>query len=234
MSGRSVAVAVAGVVAIALVLYAGLYARRSETPAVVPTATATPTGTSLASATPTPTATPSAGATQVGTISTPCQNMSFQAGDMPIVAPRRLGQHLQVALDAVRPGTNGGNRWLVRFFVPEGAPAAVEISLRATVTGPAGPLQTGAYEAGPPNSETVPVTGPVAIQPCVPPGPARPASGAIVVGVQTTAVRSGTYTLAWSDIRLPEGGTRSETWTVTLTCTIAPSAPGTPPATECK
>ena len=54
-----------------------------------------------------------------------------------------------------------------------------------------------------------------------------------MVGVQTSSVRSGTYTLTWSDIRLPEGGTRSETWTVTLTCEIDPG-PSQPPSTACR
>lgn len=237
MSGRSASVAVAGLAVLALVLYLALFAPRPESPSAgspVATATASATVTPTVTPTATPAPTRAAATTATGSISGPCQNMSFQAGDAPIVPPRRLGQHLQVAPDAVRPGPNGGNRWLVRFFLPESAPSAAEIPLHATVTGPGGPLQTGAYEAGPPNSETTTITQPVTLQPCVLPGPARPASGTIVVGVQTTAVRSGTYTLTWSDIRLPEGGTRSETWTVTLTCTVAPSAPGTPPTTECK
>lgn len=226
-------------VLVALIVVSFLLVVRVETPSTLasptPTATRTATQTATPTATATATGTGTAAATQIGAISGPCQNMPFHAGDVPIVAPRRSGQHLQVALDAVRPGQNGGNRWLVRFFVPEGAPGAAEIPLRATVTGPAGPLQTGTYEAGPPNSETATVTQPVTLQPCAqgaPPVPG-PFRGTVLVGVQTAPVRSGTYTLTWSDIRLPEGGTRTETWTVTLTCEFSPG-PAQPPSTLCK
>lgn len=224
-------------VLVALVVASALWVVRNETPSAL--ARPTPTATSTATLTVTPTATavaatPSAAATQAGTISGPCQTMSFQAGDTPIVPPRRLGQHLQVALDAVRPGPNGGNRWLARFFVPAGAPGSAAVGTRASVIGPDGPLQTGAYEYGPPNAGTAPVTQPLVIQPCqesAPPGLLR---GTVVVGVQTTAVRSGTYTLTWSDIGLPEGGSpRTETWTVTLTCELDPG-PARPQSTVCK
>lgn len=192
------------------------------TPSSSPTATATPSATSTAAAT----------ATAVATTGG-CQEMTFQAGDTPIVAPRRAGQHLEVALDAVRPGPDNGNRWFVRFFVPAGAPGPAEIPLRATVTGPAGPLQTVAYEAGPPNAGSAPVTQPVTLQACAQSSAlATPFRGTVLLGVQTAPVRSGTYTLTWSDIRLPEGGTRTETWTVTLTCTVAPGPPGAL-ATQC-
>lgn len=179
-----------------------------------PTSTVTPAAT-------TPTSVIGAGA---------CQN-TYQTGDTPIVAPRKAGQQLEVALDAVRPGVNGGNRWFVRFYVPAGAPSTAEIPLRATVTGPSGPLQMGAYVAGPANAGFGPLTQPVTLYPCA--SAPQGTSSLVVVGAESGPVRSGTYTLTWSDIRLPEGGTRTETWTVTLTCEFDPG-PGRPQATLCK
>ncbi len=182
------------------------------------TSTAVPTATAASAATPT-----SAGI---------CQN-TYQQGDQPIVAPRKSGQSLEVALDAVRPGQNGHNRWMVRFFVPSGAPGNAVIPLDAAVTGPAGALQTFGYVAGPPNAGTAPVTQPVTVVPCGQ-QPTPPPTSAVVLGVETSAVTSGTYTLTWRGIRRPEGDTASETWTVALTCLVSPGAPGATPATECK
>jgi hypothetical protein len=118
--------------------------------------------------------------------------VSYQAGDRPIVALRSSGRHLQVALDSVLPGPGGGNRWFVRFFVPAGATGAAEVPLRASVTGPSGPLEIGPYEYGPPNAGTIPTTEAVVIQPCqvsAAPGLQR---GVVLVGVQSAPVRSGT------------------------------------------
>ena len=195
------------------------------TPSPSPTATATPTATAI------PTASPVSVATTTASLPRVCQEMSFQTGDVPIVPPLRSGQHLQLALDAVRPGPDGGNRWFVRFFVPAGAPGPAEIPLRATATGPAGPLQMGAYVAGPANAGFGPVTQPVTLHPCgsAPQG----TSSQLVIGAESGPVRSGTYTFTWNDIRLPEGGMRTETWTVTLTCELDPG-PARPQATLCK
>jgi hypothetical protein len=236
VNGRNATLAVAGLAVIALVLVLGVLALRSEHPPVA-APSATPTATAIATATASASATATAPVTSTATagasIAQACRQFSYQAGDVPIVPPRLSGQHLQVALDAVRPGPDGGNRWFVRFFVPGGAPGPAVVGTRATVTGPAGPLQTGSYEYGPPNAGTAPVTQPLVIQPCqesAPPGVQR---GVVVVGVQTSAVRSGTYTLTWSEIGLPEGGSRTETWTVTLTCELDPG-PARPQSTVCK
>lgn len=191
-----------------------------------PTPTATATSAATTTAAPTATAAPSV----VPTSTAACQN-TYQTGDTPIVAPRKSGQHLEVALDSVRPAPNGGNRWFVRFFVPTGAPGTAEIPLRASVTGPAGPLQMGAYVAGPANAGFGPLTQPVTLYPCA--SAPQGTSSLVVVGAESGPVRSGTYTLTWSDIRLPEGGTRTETWTVTLTCEFDPG-PARPQATLCK
>lgn len=201
----------------------------SSNPAPTSTSTSAPTGTPA----PTATAAQTAAATpSVAPTIAACQN-TYQTGDTPIVAPRKSGQHLQVALDFVRPGRDGNNRWGVRFFVPENAPGNAVIPLGASVTGPSGPLVMGRYDAAPPNAGAVEATQPVTLQPCsatAPPG----TRGTVVVMAESSPVRSGTYTLTWRDIRLPEGGTRTETWTVTLTCSTVASAPGTPPATECR
>jgi hypothetical protein len=236
VSARHAALAAAGVALFALLLFGFVSMRPPDTQTLAPTPSAAPTPTppATAAASPPPTATAAAATASPGSIGGPCQDMTFQAGDVPIVAPRLSGQHLQVSLDAVRPGPDGGNRWFVRFFVPAGAPGSAAVGTRASVTGPDGPLQMGPYEYGPPNAGTAPVTQPLVIRPCqesAPPGLLR---GTVVVGVQTTAVRSGTYTLTWSDIGLPEGGSaRAETWTVTLTCQLDPG-PARPQSTVCK
>lgn len=212
--------------------------RSGGPPVTTPSATATATQTAT-TATATPTATIATAtltaaptATQTARLPRPCEGTTYQAGDVPIVAPRKSGQHLQVALDFVRPGRDGNNRWGVRFFVPENAPGNAVIPLSASVTGPSGALVMGRYEAAPPNAGAVEATQPVTLQPCsttAPPG----TRGTVVVMAESSPVRSGTYTLTWRDIRLPEGGTRTETWTVTLTCSVVAAAPGTP-ATECR
>lgn len=210
-----------------LVVALALGISRSGSPVPSASGTATPSPTATA----TPTASPIAVATTTASLPRVCQEMRFQAGDLPIVPPRRSGQHLQVALDAVRPGPDGGNRWFVRFFVPEGAPGPAEIPLRASVTGPSGPLQMGAYVAGPANAGFGPLTQPVTLYPCA--SAPQGTASLVVVGAESGPVRSGTYTLTWSDIRLPEGGMRTETWTVTLTCEFDPG-PARPQATLCK
>lgn len=204
--------------ALAALLVLACSPRVASGPAPTATSIATPTATTASSVVP-----PSAAA---------CRNV-YQQGDQPIVAPRKSGQSLEVALDAVRPGQNGHNRWMVRFFVPSGAPGNAVIPLDAAVTGPAGALQTFGYVAGPPNAGTAPVTQPVTVVPCGQ-QPTPPPTSAVVLGVETSAVTSGTYTLTWRGIRRPEGDTASETWTVALTCSVSPGAPGATPATECK
>ena len=192
-------------------------------PARQATASATPMPTATTAAV-APTSTP--GATSgTGSVSGPCDNLTFQTGDTPIVPPRRLGQYVQVALDSIGPTRDGGNIWYVRFFNPRSAPADAVIALEASVTGAQGALAVRDYAAGPPNSEAVPVTQPITLEPCqlgATPGPGGagvPARGVILVGAHTGAVVSGTYTLTWRGIRLPEGTTVTEAWTVTLTCT---------------
>jgi hypothetical protein len=234
MSGRNASLAIAGLALVALLLYLGLSAVRGERPPLAApsaTASATATPTPSSTTTPAPTATQAAVATPTAAPSGPCREVRYQAGDVPIVAPRLSGQYLQVALDFVRPGRDGNNRWGVRFFVPEGAPGDVVIPLSASVSGPSGPLDMGRYEAAPPNAGAVEVTQPVTLQACsttAPPG----TRGTVLVVAESGPVRSGTYTLTWRDIRLPEGGTRTETWTVTLTCEFDPG-PARPQSTLC-
>lgn len=221
-------------------------AQRPQPLAASPTPTATSTSTSRPTATPTSTVTATVAATAAptatsgtGTVSGPCDNMTFQAGDVPIVPPRRSGQYLQLALDAVRPAADGGNRWFVKFFLPRSAPTNAVIPLDATLTGPQGPLAVRDYEAGPSSSESMPVTQPITLQPCelgASPGPGGagvPARGYILIGAHTGPVTSGTYTLTWRGIRLPEGTAATEAWTVTLTCTVD-AGPNPQRATSCR
>lgn len=191
-------------------------ATTSATPTATVTATTTATATQLAAPTTAPAAT---GATVAPTAAAtgPCSN-PYVTGDEAIVPPRDAGQHLDVALDDVFGSPGSTSRWAVRFFVPQGAPGNAVAPLSASVIGPSGPLTIGRYEYGPPNAGTVPTTEPVTVRPCdasAPPGIGR---GAIVVVFETDRVSSGTYTLMWDEIRLPEGGFRDESWTVTLTC----------------
>lgn len=192
----------------------------SPTPTRTATVTATATARSTTTATPTSVVTTRAPAATVAAASPtigPCAN-AYVTGDGPIVAPRASGQHLRVALDDVFGGAANTSRWAVRFFVPQGAPGNATVPLSASVVGPSGPLTIGRYEYGPPSAGTVPTTEPVTVQPCdqgAPPGLGR---GAVVVVFETSRVNSGTYTLIWDEIRLPEGGFRDESWTVTLTC----------------
>lgn len=163
----------------------------------------------------------------------PCPEPAYQVGDRPIVAPRTSGSHLRVALDAVLPGQTGRNRWIVRFFVPSSAPGNAEVPLRASVSGPSGPLQVFGYDGGPPNAGTTRVTTPLVLIPCRV-GAVAWAGHIAILSVETSAVASGSYAFAIDGIRLPEGATTTERWTVTLTCTPAPGAPGTPTTTECR
>jgi len=225
---RNASLAVAGLAVIVLVLYLGLVAGRTEHPAAaVPSPNATATAQSNPAAT-------SPASTSVPSVTSlpPCQNV-YQQGDVPIVAPRKSGQHLEVALDAVRPGQSGHNRWQIRLFVPASAPANAVVALEASVTGPSGALQVFGYEVGPPNAETIPAREPATVTPCGSFAGSR-SLGVVIVGVETSSVASGSYTLTWRGIRRPEGDTATETWTVTLNCTVAPGPPGAPPATECK
>mgnify|MGYP000660361678 CR=1 FL=1 len=214
MPGRTAIQAVAGLIAITLVLFLALVVVRSDAPQsnapnrrASPSPSARTTSTPTVSATPTtvPTAAATAGATSAaGSLPRPCQEMSFQAGDQPITPSRRLGQHVQVALQAVRPGSGGGNRWLVRFFVPGSAPAAAVVPLSASVTGPSGPLTMGRYQAGPPNAGMSDVTKPVSVPPCsttAPPG----TTGTVVVSAYVAFRALSPYSFAqtnWLDVSI--------------------------------
>ncbi|HEV8469598.1 MAG TPA: hypothetical protein VGR46_08320 [Candidatus Limnocylindria bacterium] len=224
--GAAVLIAVALVVYVVRVQGPGPPA----TPAAVATSP-TPTATTLPTGTPTRSPAGTVAATPTQAVSSPGRCDTYQAGDIPIVPLRASGQWLKVAFDAVRPGQSGHNRWMVRFTLAETAPAAATIGLNAAASGPSGPLQVFGYEAGPPNSESVRVTAPITLQPCGAPGLF---SGVVVLGVETAGVRTGSYTLTLRDIRRPEGDTVQETWTVALTCTVAPGAPGATPATDCR
>lgn len=173
-------------------------------------------------------------ATQTAT-ATQCPEPPYQAGDRPIVPPRTSGQHLRVALDAVRPGESGHNRWMVRFYVPSSAPGNAEVPLRASASGPSGALQVFGYDVGPPNAESARITNPLVLTPCRAGTVAPGTEGWIaILGVETSAVATGSYTFAIEGLRLPEGTTTTERWTVTLTCTPAAAAPGAPATTECR
>lgn len=194
-------------------------ATATSTATVTPTVTATATATATAAAT--STTAPPAAATQTARLPRLCETMTYQASDPQLVPERKSGQHLQIAVDSVRAGQVDNSRWAVRFFVPRGSPGNAVVPLSASVRGPSGPLAIGRYEYGPPNAGTVPTTEPVTIQPCDPAAPPGPGRGEIVMIFESSRVTSGTYALVWREIRLPEGGSRDESWTLTLTCDAA-------------
>ncbi len=217
--------ALATVAIVLLIIVAGyalLYAVRSEEPPtrVFVPPSSIPTAVALA------TSAPSA-------VASPLLCDSYQTGDTPIVAPRLSGRWLRVALDAVRPGQGGRNRWALRLLVAGDAPANAEIRLNASVTGPNGALETFGFSAGPPNAGDATVQQSINLAPCGSRPSLGVAAGVVVLIVETSPVTFGTYTITLRDLRRPEGDTVNESWTVALTCTLDPG-PARPQATNCK
>ncbi len=223
----------AAVAAIVLVAVLALVAVRTERPTASPSptvaaVTASPTATTTASPSPTPSAAAS-----------PLLCDSYQTGDTPIVAPRLSGRWMRVALDAVRPGQGGHNRWALRVMLASDAPANAEIRLSTSVIGPNGRLDTFVRSAGPPNAGDAPVQQSIVLAPCgsrpvgVAPGVVGVPAGVIVLITETSPVTSGIYTITLADLKRPEGDTVNESWTVALTCTLDPG-PARPQATNCK
>ena len=215
--------AIAAVLVIALI--ASFQLRDSNQVAASPSPTASTT-TSPAPTTASSSPTPSAAAS-------PLLCDSYQTGDTPIVAPRLSGRWMRVALDAVRPGPGGHNRWALRLMVGSDAPANAEVRLNAAVTGPNGALETFGYSAGPPNAGDATVQQPIILAPCGSRPAVGVASGVVVLTVETSPVTSGTYAITLRDLKRPEGDTVNELWTVVLTCTLDPG-PARPQATNCK
>jgi hypothetical protein len=228
--GRAVLVTLA---VLALLIVVGVSLR---TPTGTTTASPSPIPTATAAVSPSPTATPIQAAATTPTppaAASPaaaCRN-DYLPGETPIVAPRKSGRFAEVALDAVKvgPGVFGTTtRWLVRAFDPTGSPGTFELPLRATVrTGAGAELTVVGYEAGPPNAGSERVTETVVIHPCDPAAiPGSPQRGKVVLIVHTAPISSGAYTLTLRDLKLPEGGTREESWPVTLRCSPSPEIPG--------
>ena len=138
-----------------------------------------------------------------------------------------------MALDAVRPGQGGHNRWALRLMVAGDAAANGEVRLNAAVTGRNGALEVFAYSAGPPNAGDATVQQSIILAPCGSRPPVGVASGVVILSAETSPVTSGTYTITLRDLRRPEGDTVNESWTVALTCTLDPG-PARPQATNCK
>ena len=224
---RRTAAWLAAFAAIVLVAVLSLVAVRTERP----TASPSPTGAAIA---PSPTATTTAASSQTpSAAASPLLCDSYQTGDTPIVAPRLSGRWLRVAVDAVRAGQLGRNRWALRLMLASDAPANAEVRLNVAVTGPNGALQVFGYSAGPPNAGDAPVQQSIVLAPCGPRPPVGVAPGVIVLIAETSPVTSGTYTITLRDLKRPEGDTVSESWTVALTCTLDPG-PARPQATNCK
>ncbi len=217
----------AAVVFVLVLVTALLYAVRTETPPTPIVRGGAPTSAATSAATTaSPSPTPSVAASLLL-----CD--SYQTGDTPIVAPRLSGRWLRVALDAVRPGQSGHNRWALRLMLASDAPASAEVRLNAAVTGPNGALETFGYSAGPPNAGDSTVQQSIILAPCGSRPPVGVAPGVVVLSVETSPVTSGTYMITLRDLKRPEGDTVNESWTVALTCTLDPG-PARPQATNCK
>lgn len=232
MSGRSVAAALATFLVGALVVIGVLLI--AQRPVAAPSPSPTPTTQPTAATSPIPTATTSPSTTPP----TPaeCQN-TYIAGRPPIVAPRKSGRSAEVALDSVQVGQarfGNATRWSIRAFNPTGSGGTFEMPLRATVrTSSGASVAVVGYEAGPPNAGSGEVKETVSIGPCDPEAvPGSPERGKVVLIVHTALITSGTYVLTLSDVKLPEGGTRAETWSLTLTCTAVVGP--TQPAFDCR
>jgi hypothetical protein len=213
---------VAGIGVFTLIAVLSLVAVRTERPVASPSPTVAAV---LASPTATTAASPPT--------TSPLLYDSYQTGDTPIVAPWLSGRWLRVALDAVRPGQSGHNRWALRMMLAGDAPANAEVRLNAAVTGPNGALETFGFSAGPPNAGDATVQQSIVLAPCGSRPPVGVASGVVVLSVETSPVISGTYTITLRDLRRPEGDTVNESWTVALTCTLDPG-PARPQATNCR
>jgi hypothetical protein len=180
----------------------------SPSPSVRPSPTGSPQGTSVSTLPPV-----AFGA---------CTN-DYLTGETPVVPPRKSGTFAEVALDAVGvgPGPFGTTaRWSVRAFNPTGSPSTFELPLRATMrTSTGADVAILGYESGPPNAESARTTETVAIDPCnavaVPGSRQR---GKVVLVIHTGPITSGSYVLTLRELKLPEGGTRDESWDVALTC----------------
>jgi hypothetical protein len=180
----------------------------SPSPSVRPSPTGSPQGTSVSTLPP--------------VASGACTN-NYLTGETPVVPPRKSGTFAELALDAVGvgPGPFGTTaRWSVRAFDPTGSPGTFELPLRATIrTSTGADLPILGYESGPPNAESARTTETVAIDPCnavaVPGSRQR---GKIVLVIHTAPIASGSYVLTLRELKLPEGGTRDESWDVALMC----------------
>jgi hypothetical protein len=229
-------------VAVAIALLGGLVIAAVLFAAARPVAVSSPTPTATATSSPTPTSdtrtTTPAAATLPTVARSPapeCVN-AYIAGERPIVAPRKSGAFAEIALDVVKvgPSTFGNTtRWLVRAFDPTGSPGTFELPLRASVRTAAGTeLNVVGYEAGPPNAGSERTSQTVVIHPCDPAAaPGSPQRGKVVLIVHTAPISSGQYTLTLRDLKLPEGGTREESWAVTLTCSPSSTDPS---AIDCR
>jgi hypothetical protein len=227
MSSR-VGFGVAVAILATLLIVAVLVITGSPVAAPEPTRTAS---TSSPTVSPAPSATPSATGSPLGTTASTtlppvasgaCAN-DYLTGETPVVPPRKSGTFAEVALDAVGvgPGPFGTTaRWSVRAFNPTGSPGTFELPLRATMrTSTGADLPILGYESGPPNAESARTTETVAIDPCnavaVPGSRQR---GKVVLVIHTAPITSGSYILTLRELKLPEGGTRDESWDVALTC----------------
>jgi hypothetical protein len=132
-----------------------------------------------------------------------------------LVGARPSGQWLQTSLDAVQPSDPQTNqlRWVLRFMVPQGAPAPATVFARAriSVSSPNDRQHILGYEVTEPQQSAVADSEALSVKPC---------NSLVLVVRMAGPLIDGTfpYTIAVEKVALPEGGTVTESFDVRLAC----------------
>jgi hypothetical protein len=132
-----------------------------------------------------------------------------------LVGARPSGQWLQTSLDAVQPTDPQTNqlRWVLRFMVPQGAPAPATVFARAriSVSTPNDRQHILGYEITEPQQGAVADSEALSVKPC---------NSLVLVVRMAGPLIDGTfpYTIAVEKVALPEGGTVTESFDVRLAC----------------
>lgn len=132
-----------------------------------------------------------------------------------LISARPSGQWLQASLDAVQPTEPQTNqlRWVLRFMVPQGAPAPATVFARAwiAVSSPNDRQHILGYEITEPQQRGVADSEALSVKPC---------NSLVLVVRMAGPLIDGTfpYTIAVEKVALPEGGTVTESFDVRLTC----------------
>lgn len=132
-----------------------------------------------------------------------------------LIGARPSGQWLQTSLDAVQPTDPQTNQlhWVLRFMVPQGAPAAATVfaHARISVSTPNDRQLILGYEVTEPQRSAVGDSEALSVKPC---------NSLVLVVSMAGPLIDGTfpYTIAVEKVALPEGGTVTESFDVRLAC----------------